>query len=174
MYGRNEKKFHTSFSSISPCVIKIEQTVEERMQYESVCQGLLQLHNIQPHPLIHRDVSAPNILLKANGNGWIAQLSDLGSVQFAYIAQTLAPDAIIQAAPQVKQTESNPQQTVKIDIYSYGVLLIEMLTREMPKGNIGALLESVQSRWPHYAPLITSCTNVDPNKRPTMRQAIDQ
>ena len=139
-----------------------------------VAQGLLYLHNIQPHPLIHRDVSAPNVLLKADGNGWIAKLSDLGSAQFAHIAHTLGPGAIIYAAPEVKQTESAPQQTVKIDIYSYGVLLIEMLTREMPKGNIGALLESVQSRWPHYAPLITSCTNVDPNKRPTIRQAIDQ
>ena len=45
----------------------------------NVAQGLLYLHNIQPHPLIHRDVSAPNVLLKAVGNGWIAKLSDLGS-----------------------------------------------------------------------------------------------
>jgi len=139
-----------------------------------VAQGLLYLHNIQPHPLIHRDVSAPNVLLKADGNGWIAKLSDLGSAQFAHIAHTLGPGAIIYAAPEVKQTESAPQQTVKIDIYSYGVLLIEMFSREMPKGNISVLLGSVQSRWPHYAPLITSCTNVDPNKRPTMRQVIDQ
>ena len=28
-----------------------------------VAQGLVYLHSIQPHPLIHRDVSAPNVLL---------------------------------------------------------------------------------------------------------------
>ena len=139
-----------------------------------VAQGLLYLHSIQPHPLIHCDVSAPNVLLKADGNGWIAKLSDLGSAQFAHIAQTLGPGAIIYAAPEVKQTESAPQQTIKIDIYSYGVLLIEMLTREMPKGSIDVLLRSVRSRWPRFVPLITSCTNFDPSKRPTIRQVIDQ
>ena len=140
----------------------------------NIAQGLLYLHSIQPHPLIHRDVSAPNVLLKVDGNGWIAKLSDLGSAQFAHIAQTLGPGAIIYAAPEVTQRDSARQQTVKIDIYSYGVLLIEMLTREMPTRSIDVLLRSVRSRWPRFVSLITSCTNVDPNKRPTMRQVIDQ
>ena len=139
-----------------------------------VAQGLLYLHSIQPHPLIHRDVSAPNVLLKADGNGWIAKLSDLGSSQFAHIAQTKVPGAAIYSAPEVLKEDSALQQTVKIDIYSYGVLLIEMLTREMPTESIDTLVRSVQSRWPRFVHLITSCTNVDPNKRPTMRQVIDQ
>jgi len=139
-----------------------------------VAEGLFYLHNIQPHPLIHRDVSAPNVLLKADGNGWIAKLSDLGSAQFAHIAQTLAPGAAIYAAPEVSQRDAAHQQTVKIDIYSYGVLLIEMLTREMPIRSIDALLRSVQSRWPHYVPLITSCTDVNPNNRPSIQQVIEQ
>ena len=139
-----------------------------------IAQGLLYLHSIQPHPIIHRDVSAPNVLLKADGNGWVAKLSDLGSAQFAHIAQTLGPGAIIYAAPEVTQRDSAHQQTVKIDVYSYGVLLIEMLTRRMPTESIDVLLRSVQSRWPHYMPLITSCTNVDPNKRPSIQQVIEQ
>jgi len=139
-----------------------------------IAQGLLYLHSIQPHPLIHRDVSAPNVLLKADGNGWIAKLSDLGSAQFAHIAQTLGPGAIIYAAPEVTQRDSAHQQTVKIDIYSYGVLLIELLTREMPAKSIGSLLRSIQSRWPHYVPLITNCTNVNPDNRPSIQQVIEQ
>ena len=139
-----------------------------------VAQGLLYLHNIQPHPLIHRDVSAPNVLLKAGGNGWIAKLSDLGSAQFANLAQTLAPGCFLYAAPEVLQIDPVHQQTVKIDVYSFGVLLIEMLTREMPTGSIEALVRSVQSRWPHFVPLITSCTVIDPNQRPSMEQVIDQ
>ena len=139
-----------------------------------VAQGLLYLHSIQPHPLIHRDVSAPNVLLKVAGNGWIAKLSDLGSAQFANLAQTLAPGCFLYAAPEVQQRDSACQQTVKIDVYSFGVLLIEMLTREMPTGSIEALVRSVQSRWPRFVPLITSCTVTDPNRRPSMRQVIDQ
>ena len=139
-----------------------------------VAQGLLYLHNIQPHPLIHRDVSAPNVLLKAASNGWIAKLSDLGSAQFANLAQTLAPGCVLYSAPEVQQRETAHQQTIKIDVFSYGVLLIEMLTREMPEGSIEALVRSVQSRWPRFVPLITSCTVTDPNQRPSMRQVIDQ
>ena len=139
-----------------------------------VAQGLLYLHSIQPHPLIHRDVSAPNVLLKAARNRWIAKLSDLGSAQFANLAQTLAPGCFLYAAPEVQQQNLARQQTVKIDVYSFGVLLIEMLTREMPTGSIEALVRSVQSRWPRFVPLITSCTATDPNQRPSMRQVIDQ
>ena len=139
-----------------------------------VAQGLLYLHSIQPHPLIHRDVSAPNVLLKAARNRWIAKLSDLGSAQFANLAQTLAPGCFLYAAPEVQQRDSAHQQTVKIDVYSFGVLLIEMLTRELPTGSIEALVRSVQSRWPRFVPLITSCIATDPNRRPSMRQVIDQ
>ena len=139
-----------------------------------VAHGLLYLHSIQPHSLIHRDVSAPNVLLKAARNRWIAKLSDLGSAQFANLAQTLAPGCFLYAAPEIRQESSARQQTVKIDVYSFGVLLIEMLTREMPTESIEALIRSVQSRWPRFVPLITSCTVTDPNQRPTMRQVIDQ
>ena len=138
-----------------------------------VAQGLLYLHSIQPHPLIHCDVSAPNVLLKAVRNGWIAKLSDLGSAQFVHLAKTLGPGCIIYAAPEVQQRDTAHQQTVKVDVYSFGVLLIEMLTREMPIGSIESLVRSVQSRWPRFVPLITSCTATDPNRRPSMRQVID-
>ena len=140
----------------------------------NVAQGLLYLHNIRPHPLIHRDVSAPNVLLKAAGNGWIAKLSDLGSAQFANIAISLAPGCFLYAAPEVRQKDSARHQTVKMDVYSFGVLLIEMLTREMPEGSIEALVQSVQPRWPHCVPLITSCTATDPTQRPSMQEVIDQ
>ena len=139
-----------------------------------VAQGLLYLHNVQPHPLIHRDVSASNVLLKAASNGWIAKLSDFGSAQFVNLAKTAAPGCPLYAAPEVQQEDSAHLQTVKIDVYSFGVLLIEMLTREMPAGSIEALVSSVQSRWPCFVPLITRCTATDPNHRPSMRQVIDQ
>ena len=135
-----------------------------------VSQGLLYLHSIQPHPLIHCDVSAANVLLKAAGFKWIAKLSDLSS---AYFTQSYSSHNIY-AAPEVQEEDSAHQQTVKIDVYNFGVLLIEMLTREMPTGSIEALVRSVQSRWPYFVPLITSCTVTDPNQRPLMRQVIDQ
>jgi len=137
-----------------------------------VAQALSYLHGIQPHPLIHRDVSAPNVLLKANNDGWIAKLSDLGSAQFANIAQTLAPGCSIYAAPEVRQESSAHNQTSKMDVYSYGVLLIEVLTRQMPIGGVEALITSIQPKWSSYVPLIKQCTASEPSRRPTMTKVI--
>ena len=114
------------------------------------------------------------VLLKATSNGWIAKLSDLGSAQFVNLAKTAGPGCPLYSAPEVQEKDSACKQTVKIDVYSFGVLLIEVLTREIPTGSIEALVMSVQSRWPRFVPLITSCTVTDPNQRPSMRQVIDQ
>ena len=138
----------------------------------NVAQGLAYLHSIQPHPLIHRDVSAPNVLLKAVSTGWIAKLSDLGSAQFANIAQTLAPGCMLYAAPEVQQRDTALKQTEKVDVYSFGVLLIEVLTREMPTGILSQLINSLIPIWPQFISLIQRCTNTDPTKRPTMREVI--
>ena len=137
-----------------------------------VAQGLVYLHSIQPHPLIHRDVSAPNVLLKPVGTGWIAKLSDLGSAQFANKAQTLAPGCVLYAAPEIQQRDTAFKQTEKVDVYSYGVLLIEMLTREMPTGILSQLINSLIPIWPQFASLIQRCTNADPVRRPMMREVI--
>ena len=139
-----------------------------------VAQCLVYLHSIQPHPLIYHDVSADNILLKSTRNRWVAKLCDLKAAKFAKLTNAPASDLFLYAAPEVQQRGIAHEQTVKIDVYSFGVLLIEMLTREIPTGSIEALVRSVQSRWPHFVPLITSCTVTDPSQRPSMRQVIDQ
>jgi len=137
-----------------------------------VAQGLAYLHGIQPNPIIHRDVSAPNVLLKAVATGWIAKLSDLGSAQFANVARTLAPGCVLYAAPEVLQSNSALHQTIKMDVFSFGVLLIEILTREMPTGTITELITAIRPSWPRFLPLIQCCTNSNPNNRPTMGEVI--
>ena len=139
-----------------------------------IAQALVYLHSIQPHPLIHCDVNASNVLMKSTRNRWLVKLCDLSSAKFAKLTNEPAPDVFLYAAPEVQQRETVHQQTVKMDVYSFGVLLIEMLTREIPTGSIEALVRSVQSRWPRFVPLITSCTVTNPYQRPSMRQVIDQ
>ena len=132
-----------------------------------VAEGLVYLHSIQPHPVIHRDVSAPNVLLKSVGTGWIAKLSDLCSARFVNKARSLAPEWA--SAPEVQQGNATFNQTEKVDVYSYGVLLIEVLTRQMPTGILSQLIDSLIPSWPH---LIQHCTYTNPAKRPTMREVI--
>ncbi|XP_065886146.1 uncharacterized protein [Dysidea avara] len=122
---------------------------------------------MRPKPIIYRDVSAANVLLKTTEEGgWISKLSDFGSAQFAHLAQTPGPGAAVYAAPEV--TGPPRQQTVKIDVYSYGVLLVEVLTKNIPTGNIIAQLQSLEAQWPQYVAISRRRVNRDPNQRPTM------
>lgn len=142
--------------------------------YMDISHALDYLHNLQPHPVIHRDVSAPNVLLKAcetAEGGWIAKLSDFGSAQFVHLAQTPGPGCILYSAPEVRSDKPG-KQTVKIDIYSYGVLLTEILTAIVPNDNLASALQNLASKKPQFVALVLLCTNDNPDLRPCIGEII--
>ena len=91
-----------------------------------VARALNYLHLMQPHPLIHRDISSANVLLTPLPNSrWIAKVSDYGTVNLLQRLDTICPGNPSYAAPEA----NNPnQQSTKMDIFSFGALLLEMLT----------------------------------------------
>ena len=95
-----------------------------------VARALNYLHLIQPHPLIHRDISSANVLLEPLPNGcWKAKVSDYGTVNLLQQLNTICPGNPSYAAPEANDPN---QQSTKMDILSFGVLLLEMLTGEFP------------------------------------------
>ena len=96
----------------------------------SVALALKYLHLLRPDPVLHRDVSSANVLLNPSpDDGWLAKLSDYGSANFTRQVRTAGPGNPAYAAPEA----SNPrQQTPKMDVYSLGVLLIEMARGQFP------------------------------------------
>ena len=128
------------------------------------------LHHLIPDPIIHRDLSSANVLLKPTPNGgWLAKVSDYGSANFQQQLQTQNPGSPVYAAPE----SHNPAlQSAKMDIYSFGVLLIEMCTSEFPAPERRPdLIESI--RYPQLVRLIRWCLNEDRNQRPTAAQVIN-
>ena len=95
-----------------------------------VVRGLNYLHLIQPDPIVHRDISSANVLLEQLPlHSWRAKLTDYGSVNLVRQLRTENPGSPAYAAPEA----SNPQlQYPKMDIYSFGALLLEMLTGRLP------------------------------------------
>ena len=95
-----------------------------------VALGLNYLHLIQPDPIVHRDISSANVLLEELPHSkWRAKLTDYGSVNVVCQLRTENPGSPAYAAPEA----SNPRlQSPKMDIYSFGALILEMLTGRLP------------------------------------------
>ena len=88
------------------------------------------LHQMQPDPIIHRDISSANVLLEPLlGWQWRAKLSDYGTVNLVRQLETVNPGSPVYAAPEA----NNPRlQSPKMDMYSFGALMLEMLTGQLP------------------------------------------
>ena len=95
-----------------------------------VACGLNYLHLIQPDPIVHRDISSANVLLEViQLNQWRSKLTDYGSVNVVHQLPTQNPGSPAYSAPEA----SNPHlQSPKMDIYSFGALVLEMLTGRLP------------------------------------------
>ena len=75
-----------------------------------VARALNYLHQKQPSPIIHRDISSANVLLWRQGDQWRAKVSDYGTANFMQHTMTVAPGAPIYSAPEVV----TKNQTVKV------------------------------------------------------------
>ena len=136
-----------------------------------IASALHFLHT-RPDPIIHRDVSSANVLLKALYSGeWLAKLGDLGTAKIQQQAATAGPGAIAYGAP---ETGDYTKHSPKMDVYSYGILILETLTATHPFEVVDALKAQVQQQFPQYHQLVTSCTNQQSSDRPTMYDVIGQ
>ena len=146
--------------------------------FRDIAYALHYLHELH-EPIIHRDVSAPNVLLEALPSGmWRAKVSDFGSANLAKLAKTMAEGAIIYAAPETIPHELSsrpPPQTTKIDVFSYGVLLCEVIMSQLPdRDRFWIMLQRVEQQWPLMHRLILSCIKQKAAERPTMAEILDQ
>ena len=75
-----------------------------------VARALNYLHQKQPSPIIHRDISGANVLLWRQGEHWRGKVSDYGTANFMQQTMTVAPGAMIYSAPEAL----TKNQTVKV------------------------------------------------------------
>ena len=130
-----------------------------------VARALNYLHLMQPAPLIHRDISSANVLLETGpNNSWKAKVSRSVNLRM------VGPGNPLYAPPEANTPD---QQSPKMDIFSFGVLLIEMCTACFPE--VAArqrLIRSVQ--YPHFVELIGRCMSREIDSRPSASEIITQ
>ena len=137
-----------------------------------VAAALNYLH-LQREPIIHRDVSSANVLLQAlPDRKWRGKLSDFGSANLARYATTPGPGAIVYCAP---EAFDEGKQSPKLDVFSYGKLLCEVLTSQFPfQSDFPSMLQSIVKKWSRMHKLIKKCVDRNPVSRPAMSSIVDQ
>lgn len=133
-----------------------------------VAAALNYLHCHQS-PIVHRDVSSANVLLQLVGEGkYRAKLTDFGSANLVSHATTPAPGAPVYTAPEAL-TEVRKAQSSSIDVYSFGVLMTEVLTGTFPDpAELQSMLQQVQLDAPKAHHLVLRCINKNAHARPKM------
>lgn len=122
--------------------IKPMSSTEATQISVDVLRALDYLHSVQPRPLTHLNISSTNVLLqKQPDDSWRAKVGDYG---IANIYRHMRPGFPGNNHPYAPPETNKPSP--KADIYSFGILLMEMLTRRLPSGGEQpqALLEGIQ------------------------------
>ncbi len=96
--------------------------------------GLRYIHEHSP-PIIHRDLSANNILLATNMSAKISDLGvakilNLSPAQMGLMTQTQTPGTPSYMPPEAMV--ARPKYTNKVDIFSYGVMMVHVLSGQWP------------------------------------------
>lgn len=150
-----------------------------------ISQALLYLHTNKP-PMIHRDIKSSNVLINSYG---IAKISDFGystylnEHDFVFNKHKITKRAD-KGTPAYMAIEclKNDNFSTKSDVFSFGVILWELMTRVTPWAGkapesiyaeitTGSRLEvPLDTDFPEsYIKLMTSCWLEDPNDRPSMK-----
>nr|CAB3446120.1 unnamed protein product [Digitaria exilis] len=156
-----------------------------------IATGLLFLHQAKPEPLVHRDLKPANILLDHN---FVSKISDVGLARLvpqsaADVTQyrmTSTAGTFCYIDPEYQQTG---MLTTKSDIYSFGIMLLQIITARSPmglthhvenaieRGAFQEILDPTVTDWPveealEFAKLALRCAELRKKDRPDLGSEI--
>ena len=138
------------------------------------------LHSFQP-PILHRDLKSPNLLIDSS---YALKISDFGLARVRARFQTMTGNCGTTQwmAPEVLAAE---KYTEKADVFSYGVVVWETVTRQCPyegltqiQAALGVLNNNLRPTVPEHCPplfkqLMTLCWASAPEQRPSFETVLE-
>ncbi len=165
---------------------------------QDIAKGLNYLHSQLP-PIIHRDLTARNVLLTSSMEAKLADLGNSRIVNPHGILSTLSqiPGTLVYMPPEAMRP--NPNYDTSLDMFSFGHLILFIILQEFPwnilpytyhdPSNPGKLIArteaerrreyinqcvfTVGSRNP-IIKLVNHCLSDNPEARPTAKQMLDK
>ncbi|XVE70929.1 hypothetical protein DITRI_Ditri10aG0109200 [Diplodiscus trichospermus] len=147
-----------------------------------VAKGMNYLHTSHP-TIVHRDLKTPNLLVDKN---WVVKVCDFGLSRLkhhTFLSSKSTAGTPEWMAPEVLRNEPANE---KCDVYSFGVILWELVTLRIPwKGLnpmqvVGAVgfqhrrLEIPEDVDPVVAQIIRECWQTEPHLRPSFAQLMSR
>jgi len=146
-----------------------------------IAKGVQHLHN---HNIYHRDLSARNILVKSGPNGWICKVADFGLSRFSDAQEATTKSDTGPLKWMAPESLLERKYSSKSDVWSYGVTLWEVLTRNEPYPDLDSVqaASQVMHRGLHLTPpencppklaqLMLQCFERDPLRRPDFSRTL--
>ncbi|KAA8516058.1 hypothetical protein F0562_019237 [Nyssa sinensis] len=159
-----------------------------------LCSVLIFLHSCNPHSVVHGDLKPANILLDAN---YVSKLSDFGICRILSHDESSSNSTTLCCRTNPKGTFvymdpeflSTGELTSKSDIYSFGIILLRLLTGRpalgvtkevqyaLDKGTLKDLLDPTAGDWPfvqakQLAHLAMRCCEMNRRSRPDLASEV--
>lgn len=157
--------------------------VRRRMRMAlDVARGMNYLHRRNP-PIVHRDLKSSNLLVDRN---WNVKVGDFGLSRWkngTFLTTKSGRGTAQWMAPEVLRNEPSNE---KSDVFSFGVILWELMTVSIPWNNLNSLqvvgvvgfmdrrLELPEGIDHRVASIIRDCWRSDPENRPSFEDIINR
>ena len=139
-----------------------------------ITKGVTFLHHLNP-PMVHRDLNDKNVMFTSEG---VAKIGDFGQSKLKediYLT-SLAPGMLTFMPPEALE-DGNSKYDESLDMFSLGVLMLEIGTQQFPAPNVRGIgvisevnrrekdLNKMETLHP-LKPFILRCLNDDRKQRP--------
>jgi serine/threonine protein kinase/GNAT superfamily N-acetyltransferase len=171
------------------------QDLDDELRLKFITGCAYGINHLHQEGIVHRDLAARNVLL---ADDMTPIITDFGMAREGFVIDDNDPDAERKNVVRENQTKSTvgpikwmaPEQletlsySTRSDVWAYGVIVYEILTRELPWKNelptrvcalvmAGETLRLPESVPRHLRDLVMSCWKYKAHDRPTMAQVVD-